>query len=148
MRSPLIINKRQIWGDILGRFSSQRQPDKKNEEIKKYQKALQTLAEASEGALRGALLGFEYLFTGVAGSEWQIAKDAKTTLRGCYVESGWALTPATPELIISGYVYRTSDGRAIIFDRAGDVLGAVELHYVQGKVISIFWKRKLIARRR
>lgn len=109
---------------------------------------MEILAEASEGALQGARLGFEYLVTGVAGSEWQIAKDAKTTLHGCYVESGWALTPATPELIISGHIRRISDGRALIFDRTGDVLGTVEHHYIQGKVISIFWKRKLIARRR
>jgi hypothetical protein len=153
--------------------SGKREPDssKKRKELEKYQKALKTLANASDSVLEQARAafaneirnfqytfglpsngfrlprGFEYLFTGVAGSEWRIATDAKTTLKGCYLETGWGLVPATVELIISGNVRRTSYGAALIFDRAGDILGQVEHHYVKGQVISIWWKRKLIARR-
>jgi hypothetical protein len=159
---------------LSGIESGKRKPDfKENEkELKKYQKAIKTLSNASDSVLEQARTafandlrnfryifglpeggfrlpsGFEYLFTGVAGSEWRIATEAKTTLNGCYLETGWGLVPATVELIISGNVRRTSYGAALIFDRAGDILGQVEHHYVQGKVVSIFWKRKLIARRR
>jgi hypothetical protein len=132
----------------LSRFTSQRKPDKNEEEVKRYGKALQLLADAADGVLEGAKIGFQFLFTGLPSRDWQIAKDAKTTLRGCYVESGWALTPATPELIISGHINRTADGRAIIYDHTGDVLGATEQHFVEFRLISIYWKKKLIARRR